>query len=259
MMILNTVIVAATLMLAGSAATAAADETAIRDRVLFHRPTSPMTTVRDLEPIEQRIEDVDPLATGFRRIELGLRQPFGFEEVYRVPGDDERFMRIDGGLYAVFPQSVYTNRRFGELPLIPANTVFWIGTPDFLLRAETSSSPSEATEAMRRAFVLGQEESMLISEHNAAGSFVAERLLVDEEYRMPSEDEQRRQRHDAHLGAALPRPPIYRATERGRMPVSDHVVSENEDDAEPSADRGRFRQRMHELLHRAARAEAKGR
>jgi hypothetical protein len=39
-------------------------------------------------------------------------------------------MRIEGGIYALFPRSMYTQGENGTLPVIPAGTVFHIGYPD---------------------------------------------------------------------------------------------------------------------------------
>lgn len=87
-------------------------------------------TPQDFERVEAGIADIDPLTAGLRELRLDLRTPTGFEDVYRVPGRDDLFMRVDGGLYAIFPRSRYDQGRFGPVPQVPDNTIFHIGRPD---------------------------------------------------------------------------------------------------------------------------------
>jgi hypothetical protein len=89
-----------------------------------------------LEPVDPGVGDRDPLSLSFRTIDVGLHQPMNFEQVFRITGplgtlgaDEEYFARISGGMYAVFPRSVYAPTRQGEVALIPAGTVFYIGPP----------------------------------------------------------------------------------------------------------------------------------
>ncbi len=87
-------------------------------------------TPQDFERVEAGVADVDPLTAGLRQLQLDLRMPTGFEDVYRVPGRDDLFMRVDGGLYAIFPRSRYDQGRLGPIPVVPDNTIFHIGRPD---------------------------------------------------------------------------------------------------------------------------------
>ena len=84
----------------------------------------------DLRPLDQRVEDTSPLSRSLRTIERGLRAPTGVNQVYRFPGQEDLYMRIIGGIHAVFPQSAYSSGRNGPVPLIPAGTIFYIGLPD---------------------------------------------------------------------------------------------------------------------------------
>ncbi|MDY7110162.1 MAG: hypothetical protein SYC29_16145, partial [Planctomycetota bacterium] len=62
-------------------------------------------------------------------LQVDFRGPAGFEDIYRVPGyEDDLYMRVDGAIYAVFPQSVYANSQSGPVPLIPHGTIFYIGS-----------------------------------------------------------------------------------------------------------------------------------
>jgi hypothetical protein len=80
--------------------------------------------------LDEGVEDRGPLSTSLREMHVDLRQPVGFENVYRVGEQDELLMRISGGLHAVFPRSVYAETVFGPLPLTPPGTLFFVGEPD---------------------------------------------------------------------------------------------------------------------------------
>lgn len=84
---------------------------------------------RSYEQVEQLIGDRNVLSTSLRHLEVGLHRPTGFSQVFRAPGEPGKLMRVDGGLQAVFPQSVYVYNEDAEAidAIIPANTVFRIG------------------------------------------------------------------------------------------------------------------------------------
>ncbi len=79
----------------------------------------------DLRAVEARTSDQGPLDASLRWVEPGLRLPAGYEQVYRL--SDGGLMRANGGLAATFAQSVYEATAWGDLPVIPASTVFVIG------------------------------------------------------------------------------------------------------------------------------------
>ncbi len=92
--------------------------------------TATAQTVSPLVPVDQRIEDVSPLGLSLREMQPTLREPNNFQELYRFRGDDENLVRAQGGLYLVFQRSIYGSDRKGNVfPLIPPNTVFYIGPP----------------------------------------------------------------------------------------------------------------------------------
>lgn len=91
-------------------------------------------------PLDQAVEDLNPLSASFRETQVDLRQPLGFQNVYRVPGNDDLLMRSSGALNAVFPQSMYSTRGQGIVPLIPAGTVFFIGLPPGLAQPSQEMS-----------------------------------------------------------------------------------------------------------------------
>jgi len=79
------------------------------------------------DPVDQGVEDTDPLRRSLRVLPDDLRRPTGFGRVYRVQGDPNLFMRRDGGLTAVFGQSSYQRVPGGIRADIPAGTTFFIG------------------------------------------------------------------------------------------------------------------------------------
>lgn len=84
----------------------------------------------ELEPVDQRIEDVSPLGLSLRQMQPTLREPNNFEELYHLRGDDENLVRAQGGLYVVFQRSIYGSDKDGNVfPVYSPNTVFYIGPP----------------------------------------------------------------------------------------------------------------------------------
>lgn len=83
-----------------------------------------------LDIVDERIEDVSPLAVSLRESRPSLRQPADFGRVYRFQDGTNRLTRAQGALYAVFPRSVYASDKDGNVfPVVPPGTVFYIGPP----------------------------------------------------------------------------------------------------------------------------------
>jgi hypothetical protein len=92
-----------------------------------------------LETVDQAIADISALAESLREIEPGLGTPNDFGTLYRLP--DRQLMRSQGGLYAVFPQSVYGQDQEGRiLPSVPPGTTFHIGPPAIMAGAAPGPS-----------------------------------------------------------------------------------------------------------------------
>lgn len=87
-------------------------------------------------PVDPGYEDTGILGESFRLPMADLRQPDGWDRVYRMEGRDGAiFARRNGGVTAVFPQSDYINTRDGSIPTVPAGTIYVIGEPaPWLLR-----------------------------------------------------------------------------------------------------------------------------
>jgi len=110
--------------------------------VLVAAPAAAGQTSMGLEPIDQTIADVSVLSMSLRKIEPGLRQPNDFSRVFRIPGKHDMFMRQQGGLYAVFPESVYGVDKKGNVQaVIPNDTMFYIGRPPMLDAEPTPDDP----------------------------------------------------------------------------------------------------------------------
>lgn len=87
-----------------------------------------------LQRVDQGFSDVGPSQVSQRDLGADLRVPTGFGDVYRVQGGSkwgrrspDSFARIDGGVVAVFPRSVYTETQKGVVPEIPPGTIFYLG------------------------------------------------------------------------------------------------------------------------------------
>ena len=89
------------------------------------------------EKVDPGVGDVGSLG-GVSRVNLrkDLRQERGFGSVYKLelptpmggPGaTSSLFFRVDGGVTAVFPESVYESARTGPVPTVPPGTKFYIG------------------------------------------------------------------------------------------------------------------------------------
>ncbi|MBX3407876.1 MAG: hypothetical protein KF869_14040 [Phycisphaeraceae bacterium] len=85
---------------------------------------------RGLKRLDQGYEDIDPLRASLRMQPVDLRMPLDFDAVYSLPGRGatDRLVRMSGALAAVFPRSEYVAMERGVRVLVPANTVFYIGS-----------------------------------------------------------------------------------------------------------------------------------
>ncbi|MCL4742377.1 MAG: hypothetical protein KJZ54_09260 [Phycisphaerales bacterium] len=91
------------------------------------------TSLGDLHPeslvrIDPTVGDVGPLGVSMRLMPIDLLRPTSFEDVYQVPHRPSLFMRVHGGVAAVFPRSVYTTTPWGMRADVPPGTIFHIGS-----------------------------------------------------------------------------------------------------------------------------------
>ena len=188
--------------------------------------------VRALKPVEPAVEDTGPLSVSLRELQIDLRGPVGFEHIYRVPGhEDELYMRVDGGLYAVFPQSVYTDTRWGPVPMIPNGTVFYIGSAGIDALAAPDWPPPEPWP-------------------DPLGLRIDSRIVLNSD---SPNDEQASEAASASLPSRPPRrmshPYVLRPAEDTDRPGIDPPAQTIATDASYRADR------LRELMRRAARAD----
>jgi hypothetical protein len=81
-----------------------------------------------LVAVDQTFADVSPLGASLRDLPVDLRIPADFSRVYRPEEGSGVFLRIAGGVSAVFPRSVYTPVRGGARIEIPPGTIFYLGS-----------------------------------------------------------------------------------------------------------------------------------
>ncbi len=104
--------------------------------------------------IDPTVGDVGPLGISMRLMPVDLLRPTSFEEVYQVPDRPSLFMRIHGGVAAVFPRSVYTTTPWGMRAEVPPGTIFHIGSiaPEDLI----GRTPTTFTTGPRPDLSLGR-------------------------------------------------------------------------------------------------------
>ena len=90
---------------------------------LFFQQSEPL----ELIPVDAGIEDRGALSQSFRVNQIDMRQDNDFEKLYKIAGSDEVYVRKSGGLSAVFSTSAYVHTSSGDVPIVPAGTVYYIG------------------------------------------------------------------------------------------------------------------------------------
>ena len=125
-----------------------------------------------LQPVEQTVADRGPLSTSLRWVQYGLREPYGFQQLYQLPIGEQNYVRRNAGLWAVFPRSLYITTRKGVSSSIPAGTVYYIGGPDEVIpRIKDNQQPY--VEVGRMAVDLVEEsriEAVLVDSRVPASS-----------------------------------------------------------------------------------------
>lgn len=136
------------------------------------RPTGPLPPggvlrVSDLVRVDSGRVDQSALATSLRAFpEIDLRSAGNFDTLYQVPANANspfagQFVRVSGGMYAVFPSSVYrAGRNNTRLAAIPPDTTFFMGgIPGQLASVSAAPRPSPAAEAPTSLRTNGERES----------------------------------------------------------------------------------------------------
>ena len=97
----------------------------------------------ELIPVEGGVADRGSLSDSLRSMPVDLRQNQSFEKLYKIAGSEDVYVRTSGGLHAVFRSSEYMQTKDGEIPLVPAGTVYCIGKlrPEFIAQLGVLQSP----------------------------------------------------------------------------------------------------------------------
>jgi len=81
----------------------------------------------ELIPVDGGVVDRGALNASLLVQQSTFRQDNAFEKLYRVSGSNDIYVRKSGGLIAVFRHSEYKQTPAGEIPIVPAGTVYCIG------------------------------------------------------------------------------------------------------------------------------------
>lgn len=179
--------------------------------------------VQHLERIEPGVGDVGADVLSRRDLRTELRHPVGFDTVYRLNRtdafgrQDDVFVRIGGGVTAVFPRSTYRPTGRGAQAEIPPGTVFHLGRLPEPLAQPGSRPPSPNRVSLAAPVGLidlgvptpgapGTEQPSSAAQPAPEGEVrVAPSMFEDEDFR--------RRRIDALLGKAAKRTGLARGAD----------------------------------------------
>jgi len=81
----------------------------------------------ELTPVDAGVEDVNSVSESLRLELFDMRDNQSFEQLFRVEGSPEIFVRRAGSLHAVFRDPHYVETIGGPLAMIPTGTIYCIG------------------------------------------------------------------------------------------------------------------------------------
>ena len=81
----------------------------------------------ELTPVDAGVEDVNNLSDSFSLEPYDMRKNQSFEQLFRVEGSPEIFVRRAGSLHAVFRDPHYVETMGGAVALVPTGTIYCIG------------------------------------------------------------------------------------------------------------------------------------
>jgi len=81
----------------------------------------------ELIPVDAGIEDRGSISGSLKVVQTNLQQNQSFEQLFRVAGSKDIYIRKAGGLRAVFRNPAYVGSGDNAIPLIPAGTIYCIG------------------------------------------------------------------------------------------------------------------------------------
>lgn len=161
--------------------------------MIFHAITIPFTCFLllyqsepvELIPVDAGFEDRGALSDSLYVEQSNMRQDHAFEKLYKIAGSDDVYVRKSGGLSAVFRTSSYVRTPNGEIPTVPAGTVYYIGeiTPELIQQLGVLQEPVETHDppTMIKAEMATQQHLITtVMESNPHHSI---KFLDDETYR----------------------------------------------------------------------------
>ena len=118
----------------------------------------------ELIPVDAGVEDFGVLSDSLRVEQSSMRQDVAFEKLYKIAGRDDVYVRKSGGLSAVFRSSAYLRTSGGDIPIVPAGTVYCIGEipPELIQQLGVLQEPVETPESptMKKAVMATQQSSI---------------------------------------------------------------------------------------------------
>ncbi len=81
----------------------------------------------ELIPVDEGVEDRTVLSESLKVEQKDMRKSQSFEQLFRVKGSPEIFVRRAGSLHAVFRNPHYLETSEGSIPLVPTGTIYCIG------------------------------------------------------------------------------------------------------------------------------------
>jgi hypothetical protein len=81
----------------------------------------------ELTPVDAGVEDTTPLSESLRLVPHDMRENQSFEQLFRVKGSPDVYVRRAGSLHAVFRDPLYVETFGTTVPLIPTGTIYCIG------------------------------------------------------------------------------------------------------------------------------------
>ena len=81
----------------------------------------------ELIPVDGGIEDRGSISGTLKVVRTNLLQSQSFEQLFRVAGSKDIYIRKAGGLQAVFRNPAYLGSGDDAIPLVPAGTIYCIG------------------------------------------------------------------------------------------------------------------------------------
>ena len=81
----------------------------------------------ELTPVDAGVEDRTVLSESLRLEPYDMRENQSFEQLFRVEGSPEIYVRRAGSLHAVFRDPLYVETVGESVPLVPTGTIYCIG------------------------------------------------------------------------------------------------------------------------------------